>query len=281
MRKFDCLISKIINQKSKIFFFVFYCFIFINISAQIVLDSTKLVNEFTVNAKFVKADGIGNIYSVSHTNQIYKYNNSGKILATLNYNYNGNISSIDVSNPMEIYVFYKEINKVLLLDNNLAFRGELDLTKLNITQASAIARSFDNGLWVFDLGDLQLKKITKDGILNQSSGNIKQFTQIDFIPNQISENTNQVMLCNDSICILFDVFAAYIKTIKFKNISSFQLGNNQLFETNKSKIISVDLKFNIRKFIYLLPINIEPNWTYLSNENIFILYKNKLSIYNK
>ena len=92
---------------------------------------------------------------MSPTNQLYKYNYSGKVLATLNYNYNGNISSIDVSNPMEIYVFYKEINRVLLLDNNLAYRGELDLTKLNITQAAAIARSFDNGIWVFDLGDLQ------------------------------------------------------------------------------------------------------------------------------
>ena len=260
-----------------LYFIIFssYC------SAQTLLDSSKLVSEFTVNAKFVQADDIGNLYIVSPTNQLYKYNYSGKVLATLNYNYNGNISSIDASNSMEIYVFYKEINKVLLLDNNLAYRGEIDLTKLNIIQAAAIARSFDNGIWVFDMGDLQLKKLTKDGILSQSSGNIKQFTQTDFIPNIIADNTNQIMLCNDSVCLLFDVFAAYFKTLKFKNSQNFQLGNNQIFETNQSVLNSIDLKMGIRNTIYTIPNLQKPFWTYINKENVILFTKNSVSIYKK
>ena len=283
-------IFKIQNSKFKIqnlfaLSFILHTFYFIIFSsycnAQTILDSSKLVSEFTVNAKFVQADDMGNLYIVSPTNQLYKYNYSGKVLATLNYNYNGNISSLDVSNPMEIYIFYKEINRVLLLDNNLAYRGELDLTKLNITQAAAIARSFDNGIWVFDLGDLQLKKITKDGILSQSSGNIKQFTQTDFIPNLLSDNTNQIMLCNDSVCLLFDVFAAYIKTIKFKNSQNFQFGNNQIFETNQSQINSIDLKMGIRNIVYTFPYFQKPFWTYINKENIILFTKNIISVYNK
>jgi len=252
-----------------------------NINAQTVLDSTNLLNEFVVNAKFMQADELGNLYIVSPSKQLYKYNTSGKVLATLNYNYNGNISSIDASNPMEIYVFYKEINRVLFLDNNLAYRGELDLTKQNITQASAIARSYDNGIWVFDLGDLQLKKLSKDGILSQSSGNIKQFTQTNFTPTLLSDNTNQIMLCNDSICLLFDVFAAYLKTIKFKNSQHFQLGNNQIFETNQSQINSIDLKMGIRNTIYTIPNFQKPFWTYINKENVILFTKNIISIYRK
>lgn len=260
-----------------LYFIIFssYCY------AQTILDSSKLVSEFTVNAKFVQADDIGNLYLVSPTNQLYKYSYSGKVLATLNYNYNGNISSLDVSNPMEIYVFYKELNRVLLLDNNLAYRGELDLTKLNITQAATIARSFDNGIWVFDLGDLQLKKITKEGVLNQSSGNIKQFTQTDFIPSIISDNTNQIMLCNDSICLLFDVFASYLKTLKFKNSQSFQLGNTQIFETNQSQLNSIDLKIGIRNTIYTIPNSQKPFWTYINKENVILFTKNIIAVYKK
>ena len=265
--------------------FILHTFYFIIFSsycnAQTILDSSKLVSEFTVNAKFVQADDMGNLYIVSPTNQLYKYNYSGKVLATLNYNYNGNISSLDVSNPMEIYIFYKEINRVLLLDNNLAYRGELDLTKLNITQAAAIARSFDNGIWVFDLGDLQLKKLTKDGILSQSSGNIKQYSQTDFIPNLLSDNTNQIMLCNDSVCLLFDVFSAYFKTIKLKNSQHFQLGNNQIFETNQSQINSIDLKMGIRNIVYTFPYFQKPFWTYINKENIILFTKNIISVYNK
>ena len=182
---------------------------------------------------------------------------------------------------MEIYVFYKEINKVLLLDNNLAYRGEIDLTKLNITQAAAIARSYDNGIWVFDLGDLQLKKITKDGVLNQSSGNIKQFTQTDFIPNTISDNTNQIMLCNDSICLLFDVFAAYYKTLKFKNPQSFQLVNNQIFETNNHQINNIDLKMGNRNTFYSFPNSPKPFWTFINKENVILFNKNSVSVYKK
>jgi hypothetical protein len=249
--------------------------------AQSILDSSKLVSEFKVNAKFVQADDMGNLYIVSPTNQLYKYNYFGKILATLNYNYNGNISSLDVSNPMEIYVFYKELNRVLLLDNNLAYRGELDLTKLNITQASTIARSFDNGIWVFDLGDLQLKKLTKDGIQSQSSGNLKQFTQTDFTPTILSDNTNQIMLCNDSLCLLFDVFAAYFKTLKFKNSQHFQLGSNQIFETNQSLINSIDLKIGMRNTIYTFTNFQKPNWTYVNKENVILFTKNIITVYSK
>ena len=270
------------NQK---FLFIIHTLSFILLSsyckAQTILDSSKLVSEFTVNAKFVQADDIGNLYIVSPTNQLYKYNYSGKVLATLNYNYNGNISSLDVSNPMEIYVFYKEINRVLLLDNNLAYRGELDLTKLNITQAASIARSYDNEIWVFDLGDLQLKKLSKDGILSQSSGNIKQFTQTDFIPSIISDNTNQIMLCNDSVCLLFDVFAAYLKTLKFKSAQNFQLGNTHVFETNQSVLNSIDLKMGIRNTIYTIPNFQKPFWTYINKENVILYTKNIISVYNK
>lgn len=271
----------IIHTLSFILHTLYFIFISSYCNAQTILDSSKLVSEFSVNTKFVQADDMGNLYIVSPTNQLYKYSYSGKVLATLNYNYNGNISSLDVSNPMEIYVFYKEINRVLLLDNNLAYRGELDLTKLNITQAAAIARSYDNGIWVFDLGDLQLKKITKDGILNQSSGNIKQFTQTDFTPTLLSDNTNQIMLCNDSICLLFDVFAAYLKTIKFKNSQHFQLGNNQIFETNQSQINSIDLKMGIRNTIYTIPNFQKPFWTYINKENVILFTKNIISIYRK
>jgi hypothetical protein len=274
--------SKIKNQKLLFILHTLYFILFSTYSkAQTILDSSKLISEFTVNAKFIQADDIGNIYIVSPTNQLYKYNYTGKVLATLNYNYNGNISSIDASNSMEIYVFYKEINKVLLLDNNLAYRGEIDLTKLNITQAAAIARSYDNGIWVFDLGDLQLKKITKDGVLSQSSGNIKQFTQTDFIPNIISDNTNQIMLCNDSVCLVFDVFAAYYITLNFKNSQSFQLGNNQIFNTNGLNISTTDLKINYRKNIYTFTNNIIPKWTLINKEKIITFCNSNVCIYSK
>jgi hypothetical protein len=250
-----------------------------NINAQTTLDSTNLVNEFIVNAKFIQADELGNLYIVSPSNQLYKYNTSGKVLATLNYNYNGNISSIDASNPMEIYVFYKEINRVLFLDNNLAYRGELDLTKQNITQASAIARSYDNGIWVFDMGDLQLKKMSKDGNITQSSGNIRQIIKTDFVPITLLENTKQVMLANDSIALLFDVFASFIKTFKFSKTASFQLNSNYVLQTIDNQINALELKIGINRPVFEFVNKI--NWSFLNKDQVYIYQENKISIYKK
>jgi hypothetical protein len=250
-----------------------------NINAQTILDSTQLVNEFVVNAKYIQADELGNLYVVSPSNQLYKYNTSGKVLATLNYNYNGNISSIDASNPMEIYVFYKEINRVLFLDNNLAYRGELDLTKQNITQASAIARSYDNGIWVFDLGDLQLKKMSKDGTVTQTSGNIRQIIKTDFVPTTLLENTKQVMIANDSTALLFDVFASYVKTYKFSKTASFQLNSNYVLQTLDKQINAVELKIGINRPVFQFVNKIK--WSYLTKDLIYTFQDNKVTIYKK
>ncbi|MFY7734733.1 MAG: hypothetical protein ACOVSR_14710 [Bacteroidia bacterium] len=250
-----------------------------NINAQTILDSTQLVNEFVVNAKFIQADELGNLYVVSPSNQLYKYNTSGKVLATLNYNYNGNISSIDASNPMEIYVFYKEINRVLFLDNNLAYRGELDLTKQDITQASAIARSYDNGIWVFDLGDLQLKKMSKDGTVTQTSGNIRQIIKTDFVPTTLLENTKQVMIANDSTALLFDVFASYVKTYKFSKTASFQLNSNYILQTSDNQINAIELKIGINRPVFQILNKIK--WSYLAKDLIYTFQDNKVTIYKK
>jgi hypothetical protein len=250
-----------------------------NIIAQTTIDSTNLLNEFVVNAKFMQADELGNLYIVSPSNQLYKYNTSGKVLATLNYNYNGNISSIDASNPMEIYVFYKEINRVLFLDNNLAYRGELDLTKQNITQASAIARSYDNGIWIFDLGDLQLKKMSKDGTVTQSSGNIRQIIKTDFIPTTLLENTKQVMIANDSTALLFDVFASYVKTYKFSKTASFQLNSDYVLQTLDKQINAVELKICINRPVFQFVNKIK--WSYLTKDLIYAFQDNKVTIYKK
>jgi hypothetical protein len=259
--------------------FVFTLMLANKINAQTILDSTNLLNEFVVNAKFIQADELGNLYVVSPSNQLYKYNTSGKVLATLNYNYNGNISSIDASNPMEIYVFYKEINRVLFLDNNLAYRGELDLTKQNITQASAIARSYDNGIWVFDLGDLQLKKMSKDGTVTQSSGNIMQIIKTDFIPTVILENTKQVLIANDSTALLLDVFASYVKTYKFSKTASFQLNSNYVLQTLDKQINAVELKIGINRPVFQFLNKIK--WSYLEKDLIYTFQDNKVTIYKK
>src|SRR6478672_5274711 len=98
------------------------------------------------NSKFT-TDNLGNIFVISPTNDIEKYDKNGLKTATANFKVLGNITSIDASNPFEIYVFYRDQNKILYLDNLLNLRGETDLESIGVSQCAAVARSFDNQIW--------------------------------------------------------------------------------------------------------------------------------------
>ena len=75
----------------------------------------------------IHSDYLENVYVITPTNDITKYNKSGLKLASANFKILGNISWIDASNPFEIYVFFRDQNKLLFLDNLLNLKGECDL----------------------------------------------------------------------------------------------------------------------------------------------------------
>lgn len=224
-------------------------------------------------SKFLQCDALGNIYAVSPTNQIYKYNPDGKLLGTLNYLYNGTISSLDASNPLELYIFYKELNTVIFLDNNLAFRGEARLAGFGVAQAAAIARSYDNGIWVFDLGDLQLKKYTKDGRLQQSSGNIRQFIENASSAVSLHDNNEKVVMNDTSNGFLvFDVFATYMKTLSNKAKTTVQLqAKNVLYADSSSLIIQQLDKPYLKNAVLTYPDISLAKWFYVDVERKRVL----------
>jgi len=235
-----------------------------------------------VQAKLADIDPSGSIYIVTPTNQLYKYSKKGALLSTLNYNYNGSISHIDVSNPMEIYVFYRELNKIVFLDNNLAYRGELDLASIGCQQAVAIARSYDNGIWAFDISDFQLKKFAKDGSNPQLSGNMKQFVQGEISSTvYICENgKNTVMSDSISGIHFFDLNATYIRTVFKHPTGPVKCNNSMCFFplSNQSDFCVADNTPNLSKPItHIAPINqrflvITPTHRITVSNNITYIY---------
>ncbi len=213
----------------------------------------KLIASIGIDAKEIQTDRMGNLYVISKTNQLYKYSSVGKLLSTLNYNYSGNITSLDVSNPLELYVFYRELNSIVFLDNNLAFRGDINLSNYSIGQASSIARSYDNGLWVFDVADLQIKKLSKDGSTTLQSANVRQFTQANSIMPTFMYDNNDRLYVNDSALgiMVFDVFTNFIKTIPLKGIADFKILGDDLFYCKNKVLYAYNLKGLLQKSIQL------------------------------
>lgn len=255
---------------------------FLSLAAQ-PIDTTWRFTEMAripITAKWIETDPLGNSYPVSPTNQVYKLDPQGKTRSTLNYKYEGNITGIDPSNPLEVYVFYRELNKVVYLDNNLAFRGETALTDYGITQASAVARAYDNSIWAFDYSQLQLKKMDKDGQNLQSSGNILQFTRSkEFAPLQIREDGRHVMV-NDTLngILVFDLFCNYQRTLPITGAVFFRSMGTHLYYLRHGQLHRYNL---ITAMDTLLPLPFPGGWTSLdiTRDQLYLLYPGMLVIY--
>jgi len=120
-------------------------------------------------------DNLGNIYVLNKDNQLKKLSPNGDSLAIFNdVRRFGKVSSIDVTNPLKIVVYYREFTMIIELDRFLNIVNTIDLRKLNILQAKAVGLAYDNNVWVYDELDAKLKRIGDDGSLVDQTTDFRQ-----------------------------------------------------------------------------------------------------------
>ena len=92
-------------------------------------------------------------------NQLNNYSIKNNILIknseTITYQYNnlglGKITRVDFQNPLQIVVFYKNFNTVVLLDNQLNEIKKIDFNlKSTPVTLEAVALSSQNQIWIYD-----------------------------------------------------------------------------------------------------------------------------------
>jgi len=210
------------------------------------VPSFTFVRDLVVpNLHLVCTDNLGQVFTANTSNDLVKYDKDFKVLATANYKSLGPIRNVDVSNPFEIYVFFKEQNKVLYFDNLLNVKGQTDLEEGGYFLLNTVARSFDNKLWIFDLNDLKLKKIRKDLSVELSSGNVREFAKNEnFNPEYIAEFNKQVVLFNkNSGLYLFDNFANFQRFVPLPSAEQVAVWQGRLYYLEKNKIYELEMEF--------------------------------------
>ena len=214
---------------------------------------TELVLEGEIKGqfKFFTTDKLGNIFVITPKNDIQKFDSKGKKISEANFKVMGEVTSIDASNALEIYVFYKDQNKLVYFDNMLNYRGETDLYKtLGVSNLLAICRSYDNGFWFFDPDDFKLKKADKQGSLQSESINISSKADTVLSPQMLVDDGKYVyMKANNDRLVVFDIIGNYIKTIPLEKFTSFQTkDDNIMYSTNNDLYIYNPLIFEKESF---------------------------------
>lgn len=133
---------------NKIFFVLTLNFFCLAIIAQESINTVKQSDSALACDLFLGYDNQKNIYSIKN-NILFKKSD----ITTYQYNNLslGKITNVDFQNPLQIVVFYKNFNTVVLLDNQLNEIKRIDFN-LNTTPVNleAVALSSQNQVWFYD-----------------------------------------------------------------------------------------------------------------------------------
>ena len=182
-------------------------------------------------------DNLQNIYLISAaTNGIKKLNSNGDSIAVFNnlVRY-GKIYSMDVKNPLKILVYYKDFSTIVILDRFLATRANIDLRKLDITQAKVVTQSYDGNIWLYDEGEGKIKKIDENSNVLLQSADLRLVFDDTLNPQKIIDNNGQLYLYDSRLgWLIFDYYAAFKKALPFTYWSDVSADDNLLFGRDKN-----------------------------------------------
>src|SRR2546430_15572601 len=83
-------------------------------------------------------DNLDNVYVLTSTDQLKKYNANGDSVAVFNnVKKFGKVSTVDVSNPLKVLLYYKDFSTIVVLDRLLTQRNTIDLRQQSIFQVNA------------------------------------------------------------------------------------------------------------------------------------------------
>ncbi len=193
----------------------------------------------------------------------------------------GPISSADVSNPLQILLFYRDFNQVLFLDNKLArLRSEISLSELGVEQAVLVCSSGRGGFWVFSdrenriiYFDQKLRNTHQSIIISSIMGSGTR-------PVYMTEAQNKLFLyIPRKGILLFDRFASYLKTIPYKGGERFQVLGEKIIYFRKGQLLSQDIESGEISSL-VLPEDLKTDDARLQRERIYILSGNRISVFS-
>jgi hypothetical protein len=217
-------------MKKPVLILLAVCYLFFAGRAQ--TDTTfrliKVINGDIVN---FTVDNLDNIYILNSRNQLKKINPNGDSVAIFNdVKKFGQVTFIDVSNPLKVLLYYQDYSTVVMLDRFLNIRNTIDLRKQNIFQAKAIGQSYDNKIWVYDELENKLKKIDEDGKQLQETSDFRLLLGQAPSPIKIFDENRYVYLY-DSLqgVYVFDYYGALKNNIMIFRWNNFKVIGKYIF----------------------------------------------------
>ncbi|QHI38316.1 hypothetical protein IMCC3317_37070 [Kordia antarctica] len=192
--------------------------------------------------RFVGMDNFGASYAIQD-NILIKQKDTKK------WQYNnfqlGEITSVDILNPLKITLFYEDFNTVIILDNTLNEIKRIDFNLIaQFKNLAAATTANDRNLWVFDTNTQQLE------VFNY----VQEKTPIQNLP--ISEkfitlksNYNYCRVLTETILYTYNIYGSLLSQQDLAGVTDFSMTNTeviflkdeQLYYTNTDDVYLINL----------------------------------------
>lgn len=139
-------------------------------------------------------DPLGNAYVLTPDEQLLKFNPVGQQVFHYYNTVLGAPGSIDASDPFNILLFYPEQQTIVQLNRTLNESSILDLRLTDIRNATAVARSHDNELWLYDDYQGRLYKLNSDGLITFTSDDLRLSEKLAYGPSHIFRWQDRLLL---------------------------------------------------------------------------------------
>ena len=224
-------------------------------------------------AKLASVDNFGNLFVVTLKNEVLKFNPQGKFLWNYTNKTFGDISQLDVTDPLRVILFYAGFQQIVVLNNNLSEISRYSFNQNPEKQITLIASANNNGFWVYDQINRELRKLTNSFTDDLQTGNIYQRNGFDMQANFMVSDEQYVFINDVKEGVrVFDQYGNFVKTAVIEAENEFEVNGSEIYFFTDRKLMGYNYLTFKQKEV-LLPVK--------SNISNALLRFNRLIILNE
>lgn len=234
---------------------------------------------YPVQADFLTADEFGNGYVINKKQELVRIPADDRPVFTYSLLKYGRPTSVDVSNPLKVLLFYKDFNIIVLLDNTLSEKATLKLQPRGYLQVETSCTSLDNNIWIYDGLNYKLKKIDEQFNLRGESEDFSLLFPEPPIPTFMREVDNHLFVNVPDVGILvFDIYGTYVQTLPLKGLNTFQVIRKQIIYFKDGKLQSYHTQ-TLQNKIVSIPVLPNTQSVKILEQHLLLLDDKGLTLY--
>ncbi len=229
----------------------------------------------------ISNDQSGNIFVVSNRGVVVKYNVKGDSLLSYSPKKNSNINLIEAGNGLKTFLFYKDFQQYVFLDQYLTASSFFSFYPDKIGYAELATISSDNNIWVVDATNFSIKKYNIEANILEVVSPLGIILDPDeYSIDYMREYQNLLFLYDKNKGIfLFDNFGSLQRKFVLPGLDFLNFYGDHIYYIKDGFLTFMNI-YNGALYGIPLPHYESFNFALRFSSKIFLFTKEEMSIYN-